>query len=181
MNAPLFFCKSRARRRSIHPILSCKVDCWMYVCSYYFKSFSSFWGLFWRAWGAFGVLLAPRGVQGDSRPPFFSLFPTFGALGDAKGHPREPKRVQKSPKRRPKWSQSAQKATPESDILDFNSEKLLFNILIPLCSGIRGFTTSEPPRTSTLEPLGLQKAKKTASETRDQIKHKKQNHQDKGN
>ena len=67
-------CEIRSRRRSMRPSLSCKVDCWMHVFSDVLVYFSSFWGPFCRAWGAFGVLLAPRGAQGDSGPPFFALF-----------------------------------------------------------------------------------------------------------
>ena len=117
--------------------------------------------------------MASRATQRDLGRHFFSLFSDFGGPWDPKGGPREPKRASKSPKRRPKWSQSAQKAIPESDFFDFYNEKLLFSISIPLCSGIGGFTTPDPPRMSTLGPLGLQKANKKASKTRDEIKHAK--------
>ena len=139
MNAPLFFCKSRARRRSIHPTLSCKVDCWMYVVFYYFRSFSSFWGLFWRAWGAFGVLLAPRGAQGDAGLRFFALFSTFGPLWEPKGRQKEPQGAQRLPKWCPKcslrdilghhWPQTPRKHKKPA-FLDLILIPFLFNLCI---------------------------------------------------
>ena len=80
-----------SRRRSMRPSLSCKVDCWMHVFSHVLVDFSSLWGQFCRAWGASGVLLAPRGAQADSGPHFFALLSTFGRLCQPKGRQMDPK------------------------------------------------------------------------------------------
>ena len=90
-----------SRRRSMRPSLSCKVDCWMHVCSHVLVFFSNFWGPFCRAWGAFGVLLAPRGAQADPGHHFFALFSTFGQLLDRFASPRGAK-----------WTSRNAKATP---------------------------------------------------------------------
>ena len=104
----------RSRRRSMRPSLSCKVDCWMRVFSHVLVDFSSLWGQFCRAWGASGVLLAPRGAQADSGPHFVALFATFGQLlvdhfaspRGAKWTPRSAKATKMVPKVFPKGAKS---------------------------------------------------------------------------
>ena len=113
----IFGCEIRSRRRSMRPSLSCKVDCWMHVFSHVLVVFSSFWGPFCRAWGAFGVLWAPRGAQADSGPHFVALFSTFGQLLDrfasprgAKWTPRNAKAIKMVPKVLPKGPKSDPKS-----------------------------------------------------------------------
>ena len=53
------------------------------------------------SWGTFGVLLAPRGAQGDSGLHFFAFFYSWSALGDQeapKGCPRNAKAIKMVPK-----------------------------------------------------------------------------------
>ena len=75
---------------------------------------SSFWGLFWRAWGPFGVLLAPRGAQDDSglhffvfRSLFFVFYTALGTQGAPKGAPRTAKATNMVPRVVPKGAKSA--------------------------------------------------------------------------
>ena len=78
------------------------------------------------SWGAFGVLLAPRGAHSDSGPHFFGRFPTFGALRRPKGRQKEPQGAQRRPTSCPEWSPRAPKALPKAYFLEI-SETLIFD------------------------------------------------------
>ena len=67
------------------------------------------------SWGAFGVLLAPRGAHNDSGPHFFGRFPTFGALRRPKGRQKEPQGAQ----RRPKWYPKLSRRVPKASSKDY--------------------------------------------------------------
>ena len=96
------------------------------IFSLFLIYFSSFWGPFWRSWGAFGALLVPRGAQGDSGPHFFALFSTFGALWAPRKRQKEAQGAQRRPKWCPKWSRRVPKATSKGYFFEI-SETLIFN------------------------------------------------------
>ena len=93
------FCKASARRRSIDLIFFCKVSSSTSDVLFILSLFFNFWRLFWKSWGTFGALLAPRSAQCDSGPNFCALFSTFGALWAPRKCQKEPQGAQ----RRPKW------------------------------------------------------------------------------
>ena len=110
---------------SMHPIFSCKVDCWTYVFFFIFRIFWSFKGPFWRSWAVFGVLLDPRGAQGGSGPHFIYLFAIFEALWEPRQRQKEPQGAQRRPKSCPKCAPRAVKATLKAYFFE-NCETLFF-------------------------------------------------------
>ena len=106
------------------------------------------------SWGAFGVLLAPRGAHSDSGPHFFGRFPTFGALRRPKGCQKEPQGAQRRPTSCPEWSPRAPKALPKvyfleiSETLIFDDSTVIFMVFSCILLSGRGLGSSKAPQRS---------------------------------
>ena len=121
--------------------------------------------------GRFGAPRAPWQIQGAI------LFNFLAALGwsprGAQESPREPQRPQNDAQSDLREPKSLPKGVPERPEEAQKREKLLFIILIPLCSGIGGYSTPRPPGTSTLGPWASKKRKNTQKrQSREKTKQK---------
>ena len=111
------------------------------------------------SWGAFGVLLAPRGAHSDSGPNFFARFPTFGALRRPKGRQKEPQGAQRRPTSCPEWSPRAPKAFPKayflaiSEALIFDDSTVIFMVFSCILLSGSGLGSSKAPQRSNHGPL----------------------------